>query len=497
MTTEEQPASLFDRAALHPASLAVLDASAQRGENWLIAFSGGADSLALLLTVSALWPQQRERVIAAHFNHALRGAESDADEIFCEQIARENRIEFVTGKWIQAPKAASEAEARAERFEFFSRVAREKNCHVLLTGHHLNDVLETFFMRLARGASSAGLAAPRPVRLWREETNAVANDAAEADRFIVRPLLSQPADEIRRRLTAIGRVWREDASNQTADFLRNRIRSDVVPAWLRATGQGAYAGAALTRAWLEEDDAALESWLDQLGIQEVVTRLPLEPLKEKPRALRRRALRRWRGAETLSRAGFDVLMELIEKGDGQVSVGEGWACVEDDHLVWRQRRSEDAPIGSVHVSTPASVFLPDGARIEVRMLNGATDWRERVAAKNIDPQREAFIAISDLFKTTAARESISLTIRFWQAGDRYAPLGLGGSAKLQDLFVNRKISSTERHRVPIVEGPDGQILWVPGFAPAEQCRLSPDSLWGVQLTYHAGTSTVSQQSLFS
>jgi tRNA(Ile)-lysidine synthase len=509
MTTEAQDAPLFDRAALHPAALAVLEASAAREENWLIAFSGGADSLAVLLTVSALWPRRRSRLIAAHFNHALRGAESDADETFCEQIAREAEVEFVTDKWIQPPAGASEAEARAARFEFFSRVARAKDCRVLLTGHHLNDVLETFFMRLARGASAAGLAAPRPVRLWREgeedvgeiAENARANlPASPTNRFIVRPLLSQPANEIRRRLAAAGRGWREDASNQRADFLRNRIRHDVVPAWLHAAGEGAFTGAALTRAWLEEDDAALETWLDELGIQKSVTRLPLEPLKGKPRALRRRALRRWRGAESLSRTGFDALIALTEKGEGQISAGEGWARVEAGQRVGAPRDANESPVGNVSVSAPASVFLPDGARIEVQNLIDVPNWRERLALRNIDPRSEALIALPASASAEGADSGtdpahFSLTIRFWRSGDRYAPLGLGGSAKLQDLFVNRKIAPPDRHRLPVITGPDGQILWVPGFSPATHCRLAPETVWGVQLTYRGGTSTVSQQSL--
>jgi tRNA(Ile)-lysidine synthase len=492
MTTDAENAPLFDRAALHPAALAVLEASAKREEKWLIAFSGGADSLALLLTISALWPLQRPRLIAAHFNHALRGTESDEDQKFCEQVARARQIEFVTDKWIQPPLGASEAEARAARFEFFSRVARDFDCRVLLTGHHLNDVLETFFMRLARGASSAGLAAPRPVRRWREDVRDLAVPAGDAaERFIVRPLLSQSSEEIRKRLAACGQVWREDASNQRADFMRNRMRHDVVPAWLRVAGDSAYAGASLTRAWLEDDDAALEAWLDELGIEKVVTRLPLEPLKGKPRALRRRALRRWRGAETLSRLGFEALLELMEKGDGRVSAGEGWACIEAGHLVWRPHDVDKVPSGSVDVSVPASVFLPDGGRVDVRPLREVTQWRERLASKTIDPSCEAFIGGAEPSTGAVGNVSSRFTIRFWQAGDRYAPIGLGGSAKLQDLFVNRKIPLAERHRVPIITGPDGQILWVPGFAPAEHCRLTPRSVWGVQLTYRGGTSTVS------
>jgi len=489
MTIEADRPPLFDRTELHAAALAVLEESAKRQERWLVAFSGGADSLALFLTISALWPQQRSHLIAAHFNHSLRGSESDADERFCAKVAHDRGVEFLAARWSQLPTEASEAEARAARFEFFSRVALEKDCRVLLTGHQLDDVIETFFMRFARGASSAGLAAPRPVRGWNDEESHPFKE--QSKRWIVRPLLSQAGETIRSRLTEAGVSWREDASNRQADFLRNRIRHDVVPNWLQAAGASARAGAALTRALLEEDDTALESWLDELGIEKVVTRLPLATLSGKPRALIRRALRRWCGSDTFSRTGFDGLIALVESGRGRISAGEGWACIEDGFLVWRTRSGGAAsPTGCVDVLAPALVYLPDGAQIGIRALHEIADWKERLAAKKIDSSREVLLEIS------RTPNSWPLTIRFWQPGDRYAPLGLGGSAKVQDLFVNRKIDPLDRHRLPIIVGPDGQIVWIPGFAPAEDCRLTSDSRWGVQLTYLAGTSTVSPQSLF-
>lgn len=500
MTSEPVSDLLFDRQALHPNALQTLDESAQRSERWLVAFSGGADSLGLLLTVLALWPEQKSRVVAAHFNHALRGTESDADENFCAQIAAEKSLTFVSERWARSPLSAdaganehaSEADARAARFEFFSKLARERDCRVLLTGHHLNDVLETFFMRLARGASSAGLAAPRPVRVWSDDEHTA---TAIVSRLIVRPLLSVTGEEIRARLAAAGRKWREDASNQQADFFRNRIRREVVPAWLQAAGPSALAGMALTRGWLEDDDSALESWLDELGIQKTVTTLPLALLAGKPRALRRRALRRWRGSEGLAGAGFELLVQLSEEGVGQMSIGDGYASIEDGILIWKDQVGEKSfSFGSVCVGDEAYVYLPDGSVLRVRALETVADWQARLAAKAIDQRTEAFIAIEA--KEVGSANPFRLTIRFWRPGDRYSPLGLGGSAKLQDLFVNRKFDADFRRRIPVISGPDDQIVWVPGFPPAEKSRLHATSESGVQLTYIPGTSTVSQQSLF-
>jgi tRNA(Ile)-lysidine synthase len=275
-------------------------------EGWAAAFSGGADSLCLLLLLWAHWPERRSRLRALHFNHRLRGAASAADARFCGRVCRALGIGFSAGSWSGARPEASAAAARSARFAFIDREMRRRRLRALWLGHQQDDVAETQLMRLARGSGTAGLAAPRPVQ-----------DGPSGRRHL-RPLLDLKKREIAGALEAAGIPWREDASNAGPGHFRNRVRRSVLPAWIRASARDALAGAALSRELLEEDDRALEAWTDALGAATPAGDLSLARLSGKPRAVVRRALHRWLMAQAdagdLSRAGFEVLLGAVERG---------------------------------------------------------------------------------------------------------------------------------------------------------------------------------------
>ena len=306
--------------ALHPAVAAWAGGSGAR-VTWQVGFSGGADSLALLLLLWAHWPARRGRLVALHFDHRLRGRASRADGLFCGRVCQALGIKLVCGEWREAKKNASEAEARVARLAFFAENSRR-----LWLGHQQDDVAETQLMRLARGSGTAGLAAPRPVQRM------------PRGRLHVRPLLTLKKTEIVAALRAVGAEWREDASNGRGDFFRNRIRLDVLPAWIAAAQRDALAGAARSRELLEEDDAALEAWLGELRPLRAGGWLDLAVLKGKPRALQRRALHGWLLAQSqvgdLSRQAFELLLDAIERGTRtRQSVGNaGFAVVRDQRL---------------------------------------------------------------------------------------------------------------------------------------------------------------------
>jgi tRNA(Ile)-lysidine synthase len=303
-------ATAISRDQLHPAVVewAGGDGAAVRGARWAVAFSGGADSLALLLLVWAHWPERREKLVSLHFDHRLRGRASTADAAFCERVCAALGVRHVSAAWVGAHKGASEAEARAARFDFFQRELGRRRIRALWFGHQQDDIAETMLMRLARGSGTAGLAAPRPVQRM------------PGDRVHLRPLLTVKKSELTRALTAAGGCWREDASNGTGDFFRNRIRREVLPAWAAsATDRDALAGAALSRELLDEDDFALDAWVDVIAaLSADGQHLDVKALHGKPRAVVRRALHRWLAAQRetgdLSRQGFATLLAAVEQG---------------------------------------------------------------------------------------------------------------------------------------------------------------------------------------
>lgn len=302
----------------------------RKPSRWALAFSGGADSLAMLLI---FWAEGATRwgrgFVVLHFDHRLRGRESVADARFCQAVCRALDVTCVVGRWTGARRVASEAEAREARHAFFAREMKRRRLRLLFLAHQQDDIAETMFMRLARGSGVGGLAAPRPVQ-------------EQADgRVHLRPMLTLKKAVIEAALRKAGAVWREDASNHGDDFFRNRVRRSVLPAWQKAAGRDAVAGAARARELLEEDDAALEAWFARLApLRHGV--LDVKALHGLPRAVVRRALHRWllavRPETDLSRQGFELLLAAVERGrPTRFSLGStDFAVIRQGRLVLRK-----------------------------------------------------------------------------------------------------------------------------------------------------------------
>jgi tRNA(Ile)-lysidine synthase len=304
-------------------------------------------------------------------------------------------------------------------------------------------------------------------------------------RIYLRPLLTLSKGEIMAALSSVGVMWREDATNSTREYFRTRVRYEVLPRWQDAACNSVLGGAALSRELCEEDDVALEAWLVELKVVATETMIDLQPLLGKPRALWRRALRRWSPVGAMSRAGFEELLALCESGGaGRVSLHEGFAVVKEAVIHW-ERPSHSAEIWAAKTLREGEpVFLPDGATLVARRVFFDAELKRRVLTGKVDRACEAFLYGCDF----------PFTARQWLSGDRFKPLGAPGSAKLQDLFVNRKVPAEQRGTLPVVCASEGEILWVPGFSPADQAKVIDESKAGVQLTYHCGTSTVPDQS---
>lgn len=292
--------------------------------------------MALLLTLWTHWPERRDRLVVLHFDHRLRGRASTADARFCAGVARALGVEYVGGRWDDAPRGekASEAQARAARQAFVEPELRRRRIQALWTGHQRNDVAETMLLRLARGSGTAGLAAPRPVQVL------------PRGRVNVRPLLTWTKTALEQQLLAVGVSWCEDESNGGRQHARNRLRADVLPAWCAAAEESrdVLAGVALARERLQEDDEALEAWLASLELIERDGGLKIGELGGRPIALWRRALHQWLDAcgpvTDLSRAGFDLLLGTLQcQPHGCFSLGKNTFARWRRGRLWLEIRS--------------------------------------------------------------------------------------------------------------------------------------------------------------
>src|SRR6266571_3045506 len=196
----------------------------RRGQSILVAVSGGLDSMVLMQMLHALSARNQWRLVISHFNHRLRGMESDEDERFVQETAAKLGLRFIRGTADTAAharreKVSIEMAARQLRHRFLARTAWRLKIHSVALAHHADDQIELLFLRLLRGSSGEGLAGMR----WAGPS---ANDARIQ---LIRPLLDQPKAALRTFAEQRGIAFREDATNAQVDFLRNRVRNKLLP----------------------------------------------------------------------------------------------------------------------------------------------------------------------------------------------------------------------------------------------------------------------------
>lgn len=263
-------------------------------EPLLIGISGGADSVALL---HLLLENGYRNLILCHFNHQLRGADSDDDATFVKNLATSLQLPFELGtEDVQAlatrEKLSLEAAAREARYEFFAAVAQKRNVKKLLLAHHADDQVETCFLHFLRGTGSAGLAGMLPVSQ---------RTIDGVDLEIARPLLAISKKELISFLTSHQLTWREDDSNKSHLPTRNRLRNRVLPLLDELIGPSYRNAITRTATILAAEDEYLESLAAPQAQQ---AELKTQELAAMPLALQRRVVHAWLRTHGFSEVSF-------------------------------------------------------------------------------------------------------------------------------------------------------------------------------------------------
>lgn len=438
------------------------------GEAVVAAVSGGGDSVALLGILLELG----HPVTAAHLDHGTRGGESAEDAVFvaglCGRLGVELVLERIPVDRERQRGESFETAARRIRYGFLERVSAERGLAVA-TGHQAEDQAETVVMRQRRGAGARGLSGMAPCRpLGRSR--------------LIRPLLSCRREALRGYLRARGLGWREDVTNADPTAAqRNRVRQELSGAAAEGVGDPVAvlwgAAEASRRSW----EAALEALDRARALSGLLA----------PEA----------GALDLARVGLERLdpelrrvwwllwMEALgyEPSRARVERLEEWFL--------RGRTGSRCPLGRAGMAVLGRdrvIVVPDGAgggqgdpgsaaEEELKGLSGEArlgGWRLRwtvraVTATERARPREACGPFRQLLD--ADRPGGTVRARFYRAGDRIRPLGMGGrSRKLQDYFTDRGVPVPERGRIPVVES-GGEIVWVAGYGPSETARVTDET----------------------
>ncbi len=409
----------------------------------LVAFSGGADSTALLLSLEELLREGAfSALYAAHLDHGIRGETAEADRLWCESFCRLRGIPFQSER-ADAPRLAKDAgmtleeAARALRYDFLERARQRFAADYVAVAHQRDDQAETVLLHLLRGCGTAGLGGMKR----RAGT-------------IVRPLLDVSRAEVEAYLASRGAAYRVDETNARDFALRNRLRNELLPA-MRAYQPRVSEALCRTAALCAEDEDYLSALADEAGRRlrdgDGFARRALAAL---PKPLSSRIVR----AALLALSG-DVTEADVRRVLA-LSIARTGTCIE---LAGGFSAWVDA--GTLHIGYyPAALsFEVPFCRFGETRTPAGTLVSERVAQYRT-PQdgQEAFLALEALPE--------GLVVRTRRAGDRFFPLGAPGERKLSDVLTDRKIPREHRDLPLLCAG--SEVYWAVGLTVSERARVT-------------------------
>ena len=461
------------------------------GDRVAVAVSGGADSVALLRVLLELRTELGIVLAVAHFNHGLRGEQSNADQAFVAELAREHAVEFFVGHGdvrdhAFTNKLSVEAAGRELRYQWLAQLAAERRFDAIATAHTLDDQAETVLLKFLRGAGTRGLAGIYPILDLRRHGNTSGAKARlqkgaldgtpEAAPFhirtvgrthdsirIIRPLLCISRDQVETYLESLDQPWREDESNLDRRFTRNRVRHDLLPLLEREFNPNLRAvlndAAEVSRGDEEYWQALVQGeLLRRLKPTEDAAvhprRLSLDGFAELPLALQRRLLKRF--AEDAGLAlDFEHVETLRRCALGNLSQAE----LPSGRRA--QRKGDYLELGTLEAvdefEPSYEYILPVPGEIRIAEL-GVT-----VRALTIAEDQARAATGSSLL--SAALIGPELTVRNWRPGDRFWPAHSRSPEKLKRLFAEKHVPAEQRRRWPMLLH-DAEIVWVRGFPVA-------------------------------
>lgn len=410
-----------------------------KDEKILVAVSGGRDSMLLLWLLHQLYYP----VEIAHCNFQLRGEESDADEQLVRGFAVANEIpihvqRFDTTGYAATHKVSIQIAARELRYGWFERLRMERGCKVIAVAQHMNDSVETVLFNLSRGTGLQGLQGILPLR---------------DDSHVVRPLLFLHSEEITDFVQNQGIPYRDDSSNFSNKYARNKIRLDIIPEFEQLNPHFIRIMAD-NIARFRDAQEVINNHMQELRSQIMIARSDhsWRIAKEELEHLQLSELYFMFEPFGFSKTVLQDLLESLHKDSGKQFASDTYIIVTDREDVILSKKNMD--LEPVHIDLATTRVEWGAFQIEI---TGNSD----LAIEN-----GAGIA-----KIDTASLVYPLTIRQWEEGDTFQPLGMNGKKKLSNYFIQKKINILDKKRVPILVNGDGKIIWVVNYHLDERFKI--------------------------
>jgi tRNA(Ile)-lysidine synthase len=402
----------------------------------LVACSGGLDSIVLLHLLQKIGLT----LGVAHCNFKLRGDHSDADLSFVKTIAANLGVPvfttvFDTKTYAKTQGISTQVAARELRYEWFYSTAKANGYDRIATGHHADDDLETFFINLSRVTGLRGL------------TGIVSNTEQ-----LIRPLLPFSRAQIMQFAKKEGLFWREDSSNSTRDYLRNKLRLDVIPAF-KGVNKTVLQNFKQTQQHLKESQALLEDYIT------LVTKLVVSH-KDTSFEIDSKQLQALPNTNTLlfellypyGFTDFKAIASILESEVGKKVLSKQYVLHKDrNHLVLTTREQVvDSRVYCIDAKQQ-SCTIP----IKLNFTKVAQVGEHEPHSLYVD----------------AAKLTYPLKVRAWRLDDVFHPFGMKGKKKLTKFFKDEKLSLLSKNSVWVLESGD-EIVWVIGLRPDDRYKVT-------------------------
>ncbi len=415
-----------------------LEQHSPAGKKYLLAISGGVDSMVLAHLLISL----EVSFELAHCNFKLRAAASDRDEHFLRKWTADHGLtlhcqRFDTKGYAAKNGLSTQMAARKLRYAYFDDLMKERQLNYLLTAHHADDVLETLLLKIGRGSGMESM-----------------QGIAEHSGYILRPLLPFSKARLLTYAEENSIEWRLDSSNASIDYQRNYIRHKVVPP-LREAFPNFEKSFALSRQQLSDDwkltEFLLEQELEKLIVKDDRRqKLALESLKRYPSP--QSLLHHW----LKSYGNFDLraIISACSQPAGQVFHSENYRLLLDRDYILLEKSSKKRS-DAVEISASQQILdRPIGLEFG------------KSSAEQYEFSPDTKVAAFDF-----DRLQFPLQLRRWQHGDRFQPLGMKGHKKLSDFFIDQKIDRFEKEKTWLLCN-GHEIAWVVGQRISDRFKVT-------------------------
>ena len=435
---------------------------------YIIALSGGADSVSLLLVLKHLESELDISLEAAHCNFHLRGDESLRDEEFCKQLCRRlhvplHLVHFDTHAYADLHHVSIEMAARDLRYAYFEQLRRDIHAHDICVAHHRDDSVETVLLNLVRGTGLRGLRGIQP-----------------RNAHIIRPLLSHSRQQIEQYLDALGESYVTDSTNLHNDVKRNKIRLNIIPLLRElnpSVSQSIFeTSLRVTEALKIFDDAIQHAIADVTTPQTQNSKLKTQnsPLIISVPRLKQQPSPEYTLHEILSPRGFtsaqieQIYTSLDTNPTGKIITSCSHELAFDRSTLILQPHTPTPLVCPMHIPETGTYVLSDNLKLKVETEE---------CGDRYEPCRTADCASLD-----ASDIKFPLTLRHIQPGDRFVPFGMTGTKLLSDYLTDRKKNIFEKRAQLVLTDAQQRILWLVGERTDNRFRITPHTQQALRLT---------------